>query len=336
MLILGEVHTGLLQTSEALPEARARALLERVAGEGATSRSRPVAMVESAEALTGVDCYLPSASGARVRAVGTVAAGVTVVAGHVVQAGAHVCLSRGRHGRRQRWEHYLARPGAAEVLGRWRIDDVSRGFLHGSGGPEELSLEGVAGRCLDQVQQAAPLDRRPPIRAPRTRLRWVATGSSETIAPGIRVMLSAPTERSARLELPPPDLPAAGTICADLALHDWLLSVVESVVTRARIGYRPALTVVSTLRPMVEHLLHVWRPTARLPRSLTAYWEEFDRQSGAESQWSATVLRIRDALTLAAMDAAGRTAQLEGDDEQWRYPHEPVGRSAGVYWSRLP
>ncbi len=306
MLTLGEVHTGLLQSSEALPPEAVRRSFDALAGEGTTIRSRPVPVVESVPRLTGVDCTLPSATGTRRRAVGTVSTRMTIVAGRVAQATSSLALTPGTDGRRHPWSYYLARPATVEVLGSWRPDDVATGFLDGASDPAVLSVEGITTRGLDDVQHSGELDGKPPLRAVRTRVRWVATTARAGAPAHVVFRIDSPTVRSVHLSLPPGDVDGAEAICSEIALHDWLLSCLEGLLARARVGHRETSQSVALLRPAVEHLLHLWQPAARLPPHLAAYWREFDRRSGATGQWSAMVLRVRDLVTLAAIDTAGR------------------------------
>lgn len=55
------------------------------------------------------------------------------------------------------------------------------------------------------------------------------------------------------------------------------------------------------LSPLVEHLLHLWMPRARVDRSLTAPWESLEQEPGFTRQWQTQVQRIRDQLALQAV-----------------------------------
>jgi len=63
MVILGEVHTGLLQTRSPLETGQAARLLELVPGESVLVSERPMPFVQSPRVLTGVDCDLSAGSG---------------------------------------------------------------------------------------------------------------------------------------------------------------------------------------------------------------------------------------------------------------------------------
>src|SRR5690606_38426369 len=96
MLLLGEVHTGLLQHSTSLSSSQSERLLAFMRGERVRRFERPIGHVVSPELLTGVDCRLPTASGARVRAVGTVRYRTSLTGGHVLQGSSVVARSEER------------------------------------------------------------------------------------------------------------------------------------------------------------------------------------------------------------------------------------------------
>src|SRR5258708_19111113 len=109
LMLLGEVHSSLLQTSTALPPSFCEQVLMLMDGERVRRFERPIDHVVSPEMLTGIDCALGTPSGARVRAVGTVACHAAITGGHVLQAASVVEVTRGSA--RRPWSHYLARPG---------------------------------------------------------------------------------------------------------------------------------------------------------------------------------------------------------------------------------
>jgi hypothetical protein len=301
VIAAGEVHTALLPTSEAVTVPLARGLVESAAGEGTATWSRPLPLVMSATRLTGVDCAVPAMSTGRVRAVGTVQSWLSVVAGRVVQAAAQARLVSGSNGRRRPWSHYLARQGTIEVLTRWQPRDVADGLLSGSDGPDFLSLEAVAGRGVDEVQADGRLDRKPPVVLARRRLRWVALVTQGESVPRLDVTVASPLESRARLVVPESDLALVGSLCADLARHDWLLASAESLLDRARVGYRPVLEILRFVRPILDHLVPVWFPAARLPVAAQPYWRAFDTASGAREHWASLTQRARDQVSLAAV-----------------------------------
>ena len=89
MLAFGEVQTGLLQNSTAVPASRAAELVDLVLGEPVRRFERPMAYAVSPDRPEGVDCRLPTASGARVHAVGTLLTHAAVVGGHILQGSAY-------------------------------------------------------------------------------------------------------------------------------------------------------------------------------------------------------------------------------------------------------
>jgi hypothetical protein len=299
-LIIGEVHTGLLLTSTAVPADTARELLAIVPGGSVRTRQRPIRYAWSPEVLTGVDCSARLAEGREVRIVGTPATRLSLTDGRIIQAGTHATLCRNSAGRRRPWSHYLAQPGVLELLGKATDESLAAGFLRGPSTATTLDLSAVNARTLSAIQRSERLDRNPPFRGRLTRLRWSAeTSDREEIV----FTLGADGLRTVRLRAPEPDPRAFADFCADLALHDWLLSTLLDVVDRAVARHRPAAELISMLRPGVDNLVHAWMPAAHVSRTLGRIWQELDLRSGFTLQWQKTVERIRDQLSVGLIEA---------------------------------
>ncbi|MFC6086480.1 SCO2521 family protein [Sphaerisporangium aureirubrum] len=308
MLVMGEVHTVLLQNSGELPESDCEKILALLAGERVRLSRRPVAHAVSPETLTGVDCRLPSASRARVRGVGTVVTRCAVTGGRVAQASAYARVTRAGVDRRLPWSHYLAVPGTIEVLGKAREDDLAAGCV-AELPAEVLDLGAICGLRLDAVQSAPLLDRRAPFRASRTRLRWVAGTGDPSIH------LTVHDERLRTLRLSHPEGFTAGVVdlCEDLALHDWLLTALLLTVGRARRDGAAGLHV-PKLDVAIDHLLHLWMPAARLPDALLPLWEALDRRAGLTRQWRSLVDRVRDQVAMNTLALLRTTADAGGEE----------------------
>jgi hypothetical protein len=300
-LTIGEVHTGLLLTSTAVSTGTAEALLGVLPGGSVGSRQRPVRHAWSPETLTGVDCLAPVASRREVRLVGTPVTRVYLTDGHIVQAGTHATLRNEPAGRRRPWAHYLADPGVLEVLGTAPGESLSTGFLGGPATVKTLDLGAVNVRALAAIQRSTQLDHDPPFRSRRTRLRWSAETSSSRQE--MVFTLGADGLRTVRLSAATADPRALAGFCADLALHDWLLSALLELVERAVARKRPATEVIRLLRPGIDHLVHAWMPAAHVDRALVVIWQEFDLRSGFSLQWQKTVQRIRDQLSVGIIEA---------------------------------
>ncbi|GIH69359.1 hypothetical protein Mth01_16120 [Sphaerimonospora thailandensis] len=329
MLVMGEVHTGLLQNSGEVAASTCRRLLGLLAGQTVRVSRRPIVHAVSPDRLTGVDCRLPSASQSRVRGVGTVLTRCSITGGRVVQGSSYVRIVRAAVDRRLPWSHYLARPGVMEVLGKAKPRDLSDGFTDdlpgdrlsgasagrtrpdparpdpargdrgpGWSGSAPLDLGAISGRFVDLVQSSPLLDRRAPFKIPRTRLRWVAESASESGAPAIRFTLHNDQLRTLRLVHDGEFTPAVAELCEDLALHDWLLTTLLVIVERALTGGAPGPEAVAKLTPAVDHLLHLWMPAARVDETLTPLWESLERYPGFTRQWQSLVDRIRDQISV--------------------------------------
>jgi len=302
-LICGEVRTGLLQSAESLPARAVTALLRLRADERVPISERPRGHAVSPAVLTGVDCRLPVAGGARVRSVGTVAARAVVTDGRMLQATAFAdVLGTGPDARRP-WAHYLAHPGVVEPFGKLPERAAADGLLTGAAHPGELDLGAIAERLLARVARDRALDQRAPFKSRRTRLRWVALRTLDGEGPSIESFTLADDGlRTVELRLPE-GVPAAAAaaLCEDLALHDWLLTTLVRMIERSRLGSADGPDAASALRPAVDHLLHLWMPTAHVDRALAPLWDVLEREPGFTRQWQTLVQRIRDQLALQAI-----------------------------------
>jgi hypothetical protein len=115
--------------------------------------------------------------------------------------------------------------------------------------------------------------------------------------------------RTARIATSTTDPAAIVALCEDLALHDWLLTTLTTVIERSLRGDPAGARALQQLRPAVECLLHLWMPGAHVGDELAAVWDGLERRPGFSRQWLTAVQRIRDFLavsTLQELDRAGR------------------------------
>ncbi|MFJ8144456.1 SCO2521 family protein [Streptomyces sp. NPDC096048] len=313
VLLCGEVRTCLLPARQALDIRSAAQLLALRADERVLLSERPGLYARSPDTLTGVDCPLPSANGARIRAVGTVAAHAALTEGRVLQTSAHFRLPAAGPDQRRPWGEYLVRPGVVEPLGKLPHEAVARGVL-GGGRHGDLDVGLIADGLLTRLLRHALLDQRPPFRSRPTRLRWVALPAAPGDGPSIeRFTLAEDELRTVRLRVPEGTTGAGlAALCEDLALHDWLLTTVVRMLDGIRLGgsaAQDATGVVRALRPAVDHLLHLWMPRARVARDLAPLWDPLEERPGFSRQWQALVQRIRDQLTLHAVPAPHREVE---------------------------
>lgn len=305
LVTMGEVHTGLLHHSSAISAATATRLLDVVLGERVRRSDRPMSYLLSPSQLIGVDCLLPAASGAKVRGVGTAVSRSAITGGHVLQGSAYTQVRRSRHARRLPWSHYLSQPGVVETLGKANGTQLSDGFLEAGPTAGYLDLGAVARRAVDSVQDQRDLDHRTAFRSVRTRLRWVVppAGTENSVVFGI----SSDVIRTVRLPNLDRDVAVVAELCEDLALHDWLLTTLLSLIERSRIGTGSRADVVKRLQPAVDFLLHLWMPAARADAALLEIWQAVEQRPGLTRQWQVNVDRVRDQLALGAMEKLGAT-----------------------------
>jgi hypothetical protein len=305
VLVCGEVRTCLLPCRDAVSAAVTERLLTLRADERVRVSRRPNLHAVSPEILTGVDCRLPTADGARVRAVGTVAARASLTEGRILQATAFFGAPATGPDRRRPWGHYLVRPGQLEPLGKLPRLGVAQAFLaeHRQPGPEELDVGSVAEGLLATVsRQHRLLDYEAPLTSPTTSLRWAAIPASDGQGARLeRFTVAADGVRLVELRVPHGTEPAAlARLAEDLALHDWLLTTVVDKLDGIRLGSADGARALRTLRPLVDHLLHLWMPRARVERSLGALWDVLEEEPGFSRQWQTLVQRVRDQLALHA------------------------------------
>ncbi|WP_163554236.1 SCO2521 family protein [Candidatus Frankia alpina] len=340
-VLVGEVRTGLLANSRALTEPEATAVVALRPGSQVRVSVRPVPHAVSPGLTLGVHCPVPSASGTRCDGLGTVLSRASLTSGRLVQASTHARIVLGGRGPavegHRPWAHHLVHPGAIEVVGRLPADDLADGFLltaTGDGPGAVLDLGAVCGRLLDQVQESPILDQKPPFRARRTRFRFVLlpcrhTAAGESFrdsgsedsgttfgpspAPGhvcrVDFVVADETLRTLRIHGSGLGLVSVVGLCEDLALHDWLLTTVQHVVAGSRVRAGGGGRLSSQLKPVIDHLLHVWMPAARVGEELLPVWAGLEQRAGFSRQWESLVGWIRDQLALSLLAGLGDGAR---------------------------
>lgn len=300
MLVLGEIRTCLLRNSGTASQAVVADLLRLSPGDLVRLSERPLAHGVSPEVINGVDCRMPSASGTRIRGIGTVAARGVVTGGRILQGSVYARLERGRYDRRLPWSHYLANPGTIETLSRFNPRDVYNGFLSTPPRDSTLDLGAQCERLIGNVQKSPRIDHVVPFKSRRTRLCWAARTTDGPESPvGGEFVIADDTLRTFGLILDNPDtLHSVVEFCEDLALHDWILSTLLQLVERSNLGSNNGTDALSRVRPAIDHLLHLWMPGARVAQSLQSLWESLERRPGFTRQWDATKTRIRDQLAV--------------------------------------
>lgn len=330
MLALGEIHTGLLLSSAPLSIRDSERLVDLVLDEHTRRYERPIDHVSSPDRLFGVDCQLATRPPTRARGVGTVAARTAITGGHVVQGSAYARVRQSQTNRRSVWSHYLAQPGVLETIGTIGPAELACGFVDRPAQDHTLDLGSICARCIDDVQRSPILDRRAPLQAVRTRLRWTALladdcagteasdqavrtpGSAEQGDGTMRFTVESSTLRTVRITITDDQIGAAVTLCEDLALHDWLLTTLLTLIDKT-LTYGTADPLgVKRLRPALDHLLHLWMPAARVEQAMMPVWESLEQRPGFSRQWHAAAGRIREQVMLSAMSMLGATLATGG------------------------
>lgn len=311
LALLGEVRTGLLPESAALSRGSAAELLTLVRGRRVQSRERPVSWAQSPIIAEGVDCRLATPTRGRVRAVGTVAAHAVVTGGRILQSSAMATVSAGEGTHRRSWGHYLGRIGIVEILTRIPADIGSQlvdGFL-GPGDPAVATLDpgAIAARLYMRVRTDPMLNQKPPIQASASRFRWAARVERGP-TPGMSFVLFDDETRLASVVVgDETELAAVQRFCEDLAMHDWLLTVLTEVIDEAEMAELSRSSPAQVLTPLLEHLAHLWLPGAFTPPPLRGLWTSLEIDPGFTVQWNARIGQLRDRVAVATLSALTRS-----------------------------
>lgn len=323
LVVLGEVHTGLITHHSALRRAETERLLAWLVPAGQVlSWERPIPHAVSAPVLTGLDCALALGigGGKSVRAVGTVSSRAALTGGTILQCSTVATVRAARFGRREGWAHYTSRPGELETLSPQQADHLAEGFL-GEGGQRDgvADLGAVCERLVRRVQNAPMLEGRSPLLFQWTRMRWAATSAgpvpqgaadlanaaavaaaaqaaqtAETAEAFMRV--GEGTDRTLRIQAVRSAVEDLAEFCGDVALHDWILTTV--------LGYLDEISGAEPERQLAEidliltRLRHLWMPSARVSTELAVLWSEFERKPGFSRQWQSLVARMSDQIAL--------------------------------------
>ncbi|KAF0846345.1 SCO2521 family protein [Nocardia caishijiensis] len=311
LVVLGEIRTCLLPHSLTLDDRGTVELLATVAGATVVRRERPCPLAFSPRHATGVDCHLgwgPNAN-TTARVVGTVASTAILTGGRIAQVSSHTTVVRAQQKKRMPWAHYIARIGVTELVGELP-DSTAAGKQLAAGyfappGATTIDVGSICARQLDNLRASPVLDGHRPLRAPTTRLRWNAIVGGTT-GPAVSMRIEDEEFRTLRVTVKEStDLPAALRFCEDVAVHDWLLTVIDARV-RAAEGLDEGRQV-AALAPVLEHLTHLWMPGAQVPTAMRAPWRDLQTVAGLSKQWTARVEQIQRRIDVATYHAVRGT-----------------------------
>ncbi|GAA4962089.1 SCO2521 family protein [Yinghuangia aomiensis] len=262
--------------------------------------TRPIARAVSPDTATGTDCRLPvEGTGKRVRGIGSVLSHTAVTGGRILQGSTYTRVMPSAVDHRLPWSHYLLRPGTVESVGRLSGRPLARGFFAADDAPDVLDLGGANRRCLREVQRSPCLDNRPPLKTARTRLRWAVVLDAENHHEQAEFTLTG--RRTRTLLIRAASLDALDELVAfseDIARHDWLLTVMDEVLSR--LDECPIRS--RRLRMAAEHLAHLWMPSPTPGPLAALFWSGFEQDPGFTRQWSAIESQVR--RTIAARSFA--------------------------------
>ncbi|MEV0708934.1 SCO2521 family protein [Nocardia aurea] len=298
LVLLGEVHTGLVPSSTPLGRADADEVLALLPGCSVSWLERPIRLATSPAVGVGVDCRLRVGAEV-VPIVGTVATRARLVGGWTLQSSACTRVCRSGDRRKQTWSYYLGRKGTTELIGRLPEIDSARtalaeGYLTGPPGREILDMAAISDHLMNHIRFDSGLDRRPPLRTRTTRLRWTACLAGNSRA-SVSFHLGAGHQRAMRVAVRTDrELRAVQQFCEDVAAHDWLLTVVTDVLDAAerRLGRSHAR--IDDLSAVLHNLTGLWIPGGHVPPEVRGLWKGLQIEPGFSRQWSLLTTRVRD------------------------------------------
>ncbi|MEV0358437.1 SCO2521 family protein [Nocardia sp. NPDC050697] len=306
LIVLGETRTCLLPSAIALARLEAREFLSLIPGRSVWWRERPGTLAISPSLAVGVDCRL-ALRPEPAHIVGTVATNLRLAGGRILQSSARTAVLRAEERRRRPWSHYLRRKGTVEVINSIPERAVASpaledGFLDGTRGEDILDLGSISERLLTGARSHPLLDQRPPVRVGATRLRWTARIGGNT-GPSMSMSLDDDTTRSVRLVIrDEAGIEDAQRFCEDLAAHDWLLTVLTTVLSDADRFSTASRDQLELLSPALVHLTGLWMPGARTPAAMRTLWKELQTDPGFTRQWNTQAARIRDGIAVATLE----------------------------------
>ncbi|MEU8894850.1 SCO2521 family protein [Nocardia sp. NPDC048505] len=315
LVMLGEIRTCLLPNSTTLDGEATRDLLALVPGATVRRRERPGPLAFSPRRAIGVDCHLPWGATDSARVVGTVASMAVLVGGRLSQTSVHTIVVRAPQKKRRPWSHYLTQVGVIEAIGalppRAVVDEELVTGHFTASGLHMLDLSSICARHMDDLRLSRQLDQRPPLRAPTTQLRWTAQIGGRT-GPAVSFRVADDLTRTANVIVRVPgELPDALRFCQDLAVHDWLLTVIDAKVQAAEAfsdGRQVAI-----LAPVLEHLAHLWMPGAHVPGTVRSLWRDLQAEANFSKQWTSRVEQVQRRIEVAMYYAA----RGEGLQRSW-------------------
>ena len=280
------------------------------------ARDRPIPIALSATTAVGIDCDLALERGNGPRAIGTVAVQGVVVGGRILQSSARTAVVVAPQKRRHDWSHYLSRVGVAEVVTRTEPNTPARleiGFLDAAAPPNTLDLASISERLLARLRRDSRLDRRPPLLATPTRLRWIAR-VADVQKPVLSLHMVDDTVRTAQVLVPEvAQLPEVRRFCEDLAAHDWLLTATAMAVQESDRFPSGSAESVESLTPVLTELAHLWMPGAHVGDPMRPLWAQLQEDPGFTDQWNARIGHIRDRTSVAMLNAL-RASKLSTTD----------------------
>jgi hypothetical protein len=243
---------------------------------------------------------------------GTVASHAVVTEGLVLQASARTHLVRSTTSHRRAWSHYLSRHGIIEVISKADTTQLALGHRVGAVTGTELNLGAISEHLLGMVQMRSQLNYQAIIRSRTTRMRWSAMASDQDELT-VRLHVDNDMLRTVEMTVPVSQLSFTEQFCEDLALHDWLITVLGDVLEQTDRDTAAGVDPIKILTPIADQLVHLWMPGGHVNPVLRPLWETLENRPGFSTQWNAQVARIRDKIALRTLEAVENVRQRDAN-----------------------
>ncbi|HET9255724.1 MAG TPA: SCO2521 family protein, partial [Pseudonocardiaceae bacterium] len=189
---------------------------------------------------------------------------------------------------------------------------LARGHRIGSTAGIVLDLGAISEHLLTRVQMRPQLNYKAIIRSRPTRMRWSATVSEKNELT-VKLHINDDVLRTVEVIAPVSQLSLVEQFCEDLALHDWLITVLDDVIEQTDRDAVAGTDPMKIFGPVAERLVNLWMPGAHINPALRPLWETLEERPGFSRQWKAQVATIRDRIALRTLEALEHMKQLDAN-----------------------
>jgi hypothetical protein len=206
----------------------------------------------------------------------------------------------------------VGRHGVIEVTGKANDAQLARGHRIGTATGTELDLGAISEHLLGVVQIRPQLNYQAIIRSRPTRMRWSATVSEQNEL-AVKLHVDSEVLRTVEVAMPAGQLSFVEQFCEDLALHDWLITLLGDVIEQTDRATAVGVDPITIFGPVAERLVHLWMPGAHVDPVVKPLWETLEERPGFSLQWNAQVATVRDKIALHTLEALKHVRQRDAN-----------------------